>query len=118
VERSRSLPAIAARVRQLRFHRQLVNAFIPLLAAALAVLVFRFMFPWTFTRLEIVWTADVLLLVALGIPWLLLSWAFASGKIKCPSCEARFACRFHLWVPKACESCGYDVTAAAKHRTS
>lgn len=106
-----------ARLRQLRFYRQLANAFIPLLAAALAVLVFRFMFPWTFTRLIILWTADVLLLVVLTIPWLLLSWAFASGKIKCPSCEARFACRFHLWVPKACESCGYDITSAAKPRS-
>jgi hypothetical protein len=118
MEQSRSLPPITARVRQLRFYRQLVNAFVPLLAAALAVLVFRFMFPWTFTRLVILWTADALLLVVLAIPWLLLSWGFASGRIKCPSCEARFACRFHLWVPKACETCGYDITTAGTHRNS
>lgn len=106
-----------ARLRQLRLYRLLANSYIPLLAAALAVLVFRFVFPWLFTRLIIVWSADAVLLVVLAIPWLLLSWAFASGKIKCPSCEARFACRFHLWVPRACESCGYDITAAVKHRT-
>jgi len=73
--------------------------------------VFRFVFPWIFSRLLIIWTADALLLLVLTVPWLLVSWAFASGKIKCPSCEAPFTHKFHLWVPGSCVSCGYDVTA-------
>lgn len=103
---------MSARVQQLRRYRLLANAFIPLLAAAVAVLVFRFVFPWIFSRLVVVWTADALLLFVLAIPWLVVSWAFASGKIKCPSCESPFAQRFHLWVPRTCVSCGYDITAA------
>jgi hypothetical protein len=101
------------RVQQLRRYRLLANAFIPLLAAAVAVLVFRFVFPWIFSVLLVVWTADALLLLVLAIPWLVVSWAFASGRIKCPCCEAPFAHEFHLWVPKTCVSCGYDVTSAS-----
>jgi hypothetical protein len=111
MEQSGSLPSLTARVRRVRVYRLLANAFAPLLALALAVLVFRWMFPWLFSLLVLVWTADAFLLLVLAIPWLLVSGAFALGRIKCPSCDAAFASKFHLWVPKACQSCGYDITA-------
>jgi hypothetical protein len=111
MEQSASLPPLSARVRRLRFYRLLANAFAPLLVVALAILVFRWMFPWLFSRLVFVWTAEALLLVVLAIPWLLVSCAFALGRIKCPSCDAPFASKFHLWVPKTCQSCGYDIIA-------
>ena len=107
-----SLPPLTARVRRLRIYRLLANAFVPLLVIALAVLVFRWLFPWLFSLLVYVWSADAVLLVVLAIPWLLVSCVFALGRIKCPSCDAPFASKFHLWVPKTCQGCGYDITAA------
>lgn len=118
MEQSGSLSPFTARVRRLRTYRSLANAVTPLLAVALAVLVFRWMFPWLFSLLLFVWTADAFLLVALAIPWLLVSCAFALGRIKCPSCEGPFASTFHLWVPKACQSCGYDVTSPGNGATA
>jgi hypothetical protein len=115
---SGSSPSLTADLRRLRIYRSLANALAPLLAIALAVLVFRWVFPWLFSLLVVVWTADAFLLIALAIPWLLISCAFAAGRIKCPLCEAAFASRFHLWVPKACQSCGYDVTAPGNDATS
>ena len=84
---------------------------------ALTVIVFRWMFPWLFSLLVYVWAADALLLIVLAMPWLLVSCAFALGRIKCPSCEAAFAARFHLWVPQTCRTCGYDITAAKSGAT-
>jgi hypothetical protein len=114
MDQSGSLP----RLRRLRSYRVLANSFTPLLAVALAVIVLRWMFPWLFSILVFVWTADAFLLVVLAVPWLLVSWAFALGKIKCPSCDAPFASKFHLWVPKACQNCGYDITAPKNGATS
>lgn len=113
MEQFRSLPSITVRLRRLRTYRLLANALVPLLVVALAVLVFRWMFPWTFSLVVDVWSADAVLLLILAIPWLLVSGAFALGKVKCPSCEGPFTARFHLWIPKACQCCGYDVTAPA-----
>jgi hypothetical protein len=112
MEQSASVPPFTARARRLRTYRLLANAFVPLLAVAMAALVFRWVFPWVFSVLVYVWAADAVLLVVLAIPWFLVSCAFALGKIKCPSCDAPFTSRFHLWVPKTCQGCGYDVTAA------
>jgi hypothetical protein len=111
MEQSASLSPLTTRVRRLRIYRLLANAFVPLLAVALAVLAFRWVFPWVFSLLVYVWTADAVLLVVLAIPWLLVSCAFALGRIKCPSCDAPFTSKFHLWVPKTCQGCGYDITA-------
>jgi hypothetical protein len=111
MEQSGSSPSLTTRVRRLRIYRLLANSFPALLAIALAVLVFRWMFPWLFSVLVWIWTADVVLLVVLAVPWLLMSWGLAMGKIRCPSCDAPFANRFHLWVPKTCQTCGYDITA-------
>ena len=105
-----SASRFTTRVQRLRTFRLFANSFAPLLVVALVVLLFRWLFPWTFSVLVLVWTVDAFLLVVLAVPWLLASWAFARGRIKCPSCEAPFASRFHLWVPKACQGCGYDVT--------
>ena len=121
MQRPDSLLHLTASVRRLRAYRVLANSYVPLLAIALALLVFRWMFPWTFSVLAYVWTADAFLLAVLAVPWLLVSSALAFGKIRCPACEARFASKFHLWVPKACHSCGYDITiptntAAADNR--
>ena len=110
MEQSGSSPGLTARVRRLRIYRLLANSFPALLAVALAVLVFRWMFPWLFSALELIWTADAFLLVVLAAPWLLVSWGLALGKIKCPSCDAPFATKFHLWIPKNCQTCGYDIT--------
>jgi len=118
MEQSGSLPSLTARVRRLRIYRLLANAFAPLLAVALAVIVFRWMFPWLFSLLVYVWTADAFLLLVLAIPWLLVSCAFALGRIKCPLCDAPFASKFHLWVPKACQSCGSDITTPKNGATS
>ena len=111
MEQPASLPPLTARVRRLRIYRLLANAFMPLLAVALAILVFRWLFPWLFSLLVYIWAADAALLVVLAIPWLLVSCAFALGRIKCPSCAGPFASKFHLWAPKTCQGCGYDITA-------
>jgi hypothetical protein len=118
VEPPDSLRRFTARVQRLRIYRLLANSFVPLLVVALSVLVFRWMFPWLFSVVVFIWKADALLLVVLAVPWLLVSWAFALGKIKCPSCDASFASKFHLWVPKACQDCGYDITAPKNGATS
>lgn len=111
MEQPGSLPLLTARVRRLRIYRSLANAFVPLLAVALAVLAFWWLFPWLFSLLVYVWTADAVLLVVIAIPWLVMSCAFALGRIKCPACDGPFASKFHLWVPKTCQGCGYDITA-------
>ena len=113
-----SLPRFPARVQRLRIYRLLANSFVPLLVIALAVLLFRWMFPLLFSGLVVIWTADAILLVVLAVPWLLVSWTFASGKIKCPACDAPFASKFHLWVPRACQSCRYDISAPRQGATS
>jgi hypothetical protein len=118
MEHSGSLPSLTVRVRRLRVYRLLANSFPALLVVALAVLVFRWLFPWLFSALVFVWTADAFLLVVLAVPWLILSWALALGKIKCPSCNAPFATGFHLWVPKTCQACKYDITSAQGGATS
>jgi hypothetical protein len=118
MEPSGSLPRFTARARRLRAYRLLANSFVPLLAVALAMLVFRWIFPWLFSVLAFIWTADAFLLVLLVVPWIMVSWALASGKIKCPACDASFASKFHLRVPKACQSCGYDITAPKYGATS
>jgi hypothetical protein len=86
------------------------------LVLALALLAFRWVFPYLFSVLIWVWTADAFLILMIGMTWVLGCWAFAAGKIKCPGCAAAFADRFHLWVPKACHACGYDVTLRASDR--
>jgi len=106
------------RARRLRSYRLLVNSFTPLLAIALLVVVLRWTVPPLLSLLVYVWTADAFLLAVLAVPWLLVSWALALGKIKCPACEAPFTSRFHLWVPKTCQHCGYDITAPEKRRAS
>jgi len=118
MEQAASLKRMTARVRRLRFYRGLANLYPALLAIALALLVFRWMFPWLFSVLLYVWTADALLLVVLAVPWLLVAWGFALSKIKCPSCDGPFASKFHLWVPKACQNCGCDITAPPTAATS
>jgi hypothetical protein len=115
---SGSLPALTARMRRLRVYRLLANSFPALLAVAFAVLVFRWMFPLLFSALVFIWTVDAFLLVALAVPWLIVTWALALGKITCPSCGGPFATKFHLWVPKACQTCGYDITAPHNGATS
>ena len=112
MEHSGSLPPLTARVKRLRIYRLLANAFVPLLAVALAVLVFRWLFPWLFSLLVYVWTADAVVLVVIAIAWLLMACAFALGRIRCPACDGPFASKFHLWVPKTCQGCGYDITAS------
>lgn len=118
MEQSSSLPPLTARLRRLRIYRLVANAFAPLFTIALAVLVFRWMFPWLFSLLVLVWTADALVLAVVAIPWLLVMYAFARGRIKCPLCDAPFAPKFHLWIPKTCQSCGYDITAPENGATS
>ena len=118
MEQSGSLPSLTARVRRLRVYRLVANSYPALVVVALAALVFWWMFPWLFSALIFVWAADAFLLVVLVAPWLVVSWALAQGRIKCPSCDGPFAARFHLWVPKACQTCGYDITAPHSPATS
>ena len=94
----------------MRSYRTLRNALTPLLVIAVALLAFRWVFPWLFSRLVFVWSADAVILLLIAIPWVVLSCAFAFGRIKCPACHGAFTSRFHLLVPKACQGCGYDVT--------
>jgi hypothetical protein len=114
MERSDHLPPLLAHARHLQGYRRLVNSLLVLLVFALALLVFRWVFPYLFSVLLWLWTAEALVLVGLAIAWCLGSWAFASGKVKCPACRAPFATGFHLWVPRTCQACGYDVTASLK----
>jgi hypothetical protein len=117
MEQSGSAPSLTARTRRLRIYRLLANSWVPLLAIALSVLVLRWVVPQLFPVLVVIWTADASLIVLLVIPWLLVSWAFSSGAIKCPSCDAPFASKFHLWVPKSCQNCG-QVAALKSGATS
>jgi hypothetical protein len=114
MERSDRLTQLVGRTRRLQSYRLLANAALVLLVVALAALVFRWVFPYFFSVLLWLWTAEAFLVLGLAIAWCLGSWAFASGKIKCPACQAPFTTRFHLWVPRACQACGYDITAPAK----
>lgn len=111
-ERSPLLDAHAQRVRS---YRTLRNALTPLLVIAVALLAFRWVFPWLFSRLVFVWSADAVILLLIAIPWVVLSCAFAFGRIKCPACHGAFTSHFHLLVPKACQGCGYDVTKHVKN---
>lgn len=113
-----SLQRTSARFRRLRLYRGLVNVYPALLAVAMAVLVFRWVFPWLFSVLVYFWAVDAFLLLVLTVPWLLVSWAFAFGKIKCPACDGPFASKLHLLVPKTCANCGCDVTAPQSTATS
>jgi hypothetical protein len=110
MERSSHLPELNALATQLRRYRLLVNSLVPLLVVALAVLVFRWVFPYFFFVLAWLWTTEALVLLGLALAWAFGSWAFASGKIKSPACDASFATKFHLWVPRACQACGFDIT--------
>src|SRR3984957_12413222 len=112
-----SSPPLAASTRRLRDYRLLVNTFAPLLTIVLAVLVFRWVFPWLFSVLIYIWAAAALLLVVFAVPWLLVWCAFALGRIKCPACDAPFAPRFCLCIPKTFRSCGFAGTAS-KHRAA
>jgi transposase-like protein len=56
------------------------------------------------------------LLVVIALPWLVISIAFSSGAIKCPSCSAPMAARFGIRVPRKCLNCGYDVNAPNQRR--
>jgi len=120
MEQSESLRRVIARARRLRGYRLLANSFPAVAAIALLVLVLRWTIPQLLWLLLIIWRADALLMVVLAVPWLVVSWALALGKIKCPSCEGPFTARFHLWVPRTCQKCGFDITApavSAGHRT-
>jgi len=111
-------PSLTARTRRLSLYRLLANSFVPLLVIALSVLLLRWAVPDLLSVLIVIWSADAFLIVVLAIPWLLVSWAFTSGKIKCPLCDAPFAHGFHLWVPKACQNCGHDTAALKISATS
>jgi hypothetical protein len=88
----------------------------------LTLFVFHWIFPYFFSVVVGLWTAEALLLLVSATLWALGSWAFASGKIRCPACAAPFAAKFHLWIPKTCQACGYDVTTSrsdtSNHRWS
>lgn len=118
MEKSGPLPASSALVSRLRLYRLLANAFVILAAFAVLLLLLRWLFPWTFALLVFLWTADAILLVALSIPWLVIVSALALGRVACPACHAPFTARFHLWVPKACAKCGYDLSARTRSVTS
>ena len=111
-----SAPWSTARARRLRIYRLLANSFGPLLAVALLTIVLRWTFPPLLLAMVVVWMPVAALLVVLAVPWLLVSWGFALGAIKCPSCGVAFAPRFTLWVPKNCRSCGYDINAVGHRR--
>jgi hypothetical protein len=110
VEPAGASSRLSDHARHVRGYRQFVNSLFIALLLALALLAFRWVFPYLFSVLVWVWTADAFLILLIAIMWLLGCWAFASGKIRCPGCAAPFANRFHLWVPRACQACGYDIT--------
>jgi hypothetical protein len=118
MEHSGSLLPVTAQLRRLRTYRSLANVLPPLIVIAAAVLAFRWVFPWLFSVMVVVWAADAFLIILLAIPWLVICCAFAFGRIKCPGCTRPFAAGFHLWVPKSCQSCGYDITAGKGELTS
>jgi len=113
-----SAAILGARARDVRARRLLVNALLPLLVTAVGLLVFHWVFPYLFSVLVWLWTAEALFAVALAAVWCVGWWAFASGKIKCPACARPFAAKLHLWVPSACQTCGYDVTAPPDARVA
>ena len=109
---------LASRARRLRIYRLLANSFGPLLAVALLAVVLRWSLPQLTAALVVIWLPVALLLVVLAVPWLVVSLGFASGLIKCPSCDVPLAPHFTLWIPKTCRNCGYDINAALVGATS
>jgi hypothetical protein len=103
--------------RHLRNYRQLINSLLVVLLFALALLAFRWVFPYLFSVLVWVWIADAFVILVIGMTWVLGCWAFASGKVRCPGCAAPFTDGFRFWIPKACHACGYDITAPPTARS-
>lgn len=114
MEGSKSLADFSARVRRLRQYRLMANSFATLLAVALVLLLLRWISPWIFSVLVDVWSVDAVLLVVLAVPWLLVSLALARGRVACPACNGPFTSQFHLWVPRNCQKCAYDITGQSK----
>jgi hypothetical protein len=122
MEQSGSSPSPTARTWRLRIYRLLANSFAPLFAVLLLTAVVRWTLPQLIHVVVVVWAAAALLILVIALPWLAVSFGFASGAIKCPSCGAAFAPGFNFWVPKICHSCGYrtdgsDIGATSNNRS-
>ena len=111
MEQSGSAPWSSARVRRLRFYRLLANLFIPLIGILFVTVALRWTLPQLLRVWVVIWSAVTLLVLLIALPWVLVSFGFALGGIKCPSCNASFAPGFRAWVPKICRSCGYNIGA-------
>jgi hypothetical protein len=102
-------PWMTARAKRLRLYRLVANSFWFLLGLILLANLLRWAIPQLGSILGYLFLPLGILMPLLGIPWLIISWGFSSGTIKCPSCDARFAPKFWPWVPKSCQNCHYDI---------
>src|SRR6266404_8253102 len=118
MEQFGSAPSSTARARRLRIYRRLANSFGPLVAVALLTIVLRWTFPPLLPALVVVWMPVAALLVVLAVPWLLVSWGFALGAIKCPSCGVAFAPRFTCGSRRTVGVVGMTSTPLAIGATS
>jgi hypothetical protein len=100
---------MTARAKRLRLYRLVANSFWFLLGLILLANLMRWAIPQLGSILGYLFLPLGILMPLLGIPWLIISWGFSSGTIKCPSCDARFAPKFWPWVPKSCQNCHYDI---------
>ena len=109
MERFSFTPWLAARAKRLRLYRLLAHSAWWFLGLILVANLLRWAIPQIGPILGYLFLPLSVLMVLLAIPWLLASWGFQFGLIKCPSCDARFAPKFPPWIPKACQNCGYDI---------
>ena len=109
-------PWMTARAKRLRFYRLLGNSFWYYLTICFLAALLRWAFPRLGDMVGLALVPFAALFAVLVIPWLIVSWCFQFGPIKCPSCDKRFAPRFPPWIPKACQNCHYDIHTL-RHRS-
>jgi hypothetical protein len=102
-------PWMTARAKRLRLYRLIGNSFWYYAAICLLAGLLRWALPQLSDTVGFAFVPFAVLFVVLAIPWLIVSWGFQFGLIKCPSCDTRFAPRFPPWIPKACQNCHYDI---------
>jgi hypothetical protein len=102
-------PWMTARAKRLRLYRFLANSFWYWMVIGLIAGLLRWALPQLSDLVGYVAVPFAVFFGVLAIPWLLVSWGFQFGLIKCPACDRRFAPRFPPWIPKSCQNCHYDI---------
>jgi hypothetical protein len=82
-------PWMTARAKRLRLYRLLGNSFWYYAAICLLAGFLRWALPQLSDTVGFAFVSFAALFAVLAIPWLIVSWGFQFGLIKCPSCALR-----------------------------